>query len=122
MEILRCGTFPNLICFVDQGSFLQNKSLETLQTLLAEMATLFPESLFDIGCDETAEVGLCTITSKGHKLQQKGFVIDYIAIIDIIDIKTLEQQLFDFIYSRLGKVPTAYEEALFKSKSVSDVL
>ncbi|XP_062513942.1 beta-hexosaminidase subunit alpha-like isoform X2 [Corticium candelabrum] len=73
----------------------QNKSLETLQTLLAEMATLFPESLFDIGCDETAEVGLCTITN----------------------IKTLEQQLFDFIYSRLGKVPTAYEEALFKSKS-----
>jgi hypothetical protein len=28
---------------------------------MAEMAALFPEPLFDIGCDETKELGDCTI-------------------------------------------------------------
>jgi hexosaminidase len=73
----------------------QHKSLESLQNLMAEMAALFPEPLFDIGCDETKELGDCTIE----------------------DIKNLEEELFNFIENDIEKTPVAYEEALFESKS-----
>eukprot|EP00118_Oscarella_pearsei_P018802 m.194898 g.194898 ORF g.194898 m.194898 type:complete len:513 (+) comp39508_c1_seq15:46-1584(+) len=72
----------------------QNVSLSTLQKLLTEMAALFPESLYHLGCDETTVVAECTLEG----------------------IRNLEKQLFNFT-SGLLKKPVAFEEALFTTQS-----
>eukprot|EP00118_Oscarella_pearsei_P018801 m.194897 g.194897 ORF g.194897 m.194897 type:complete len:390 (+) comp39508_c1_seq14:645-1814(+) len=72
----------------------ENVSLHTLQNLVTEMAALFPEPLFHLGCDETAVIAECNLEG----------------------IRNLEKKLFNFTNGLL-KTPVAFEEALFTTQS-----
>lgn len=42
----------------------QGETLATLKKLVSELASLFPDEFIHLGCDETKEVGLCTLNCK----------------------------------------------------------
>jgi hexosaminidase len=72
------------------------ETLRTLKDILEEMASLFPDKLFHIGCDETSTVGNCTLEN----------------------IASLERAAIDFLTS-LGKVVVGWEEVLFESEAAT---
>eukprot|EP01116_Phalansterium_solitarium_P023041 TRINITY_DN7870_c0_g1_i2.p1 TRINITY_DN7870_c0_g1~~TRINITY_DN7870_c0_g1_i2.p1 ORF type:complete len:667 (+),score=271.44 TRINITY_DN7870_c0_g1_i2:146-2146(+) len=68
-----------------------NSTYNAVTKLLKEMAGLFTDDVFNIGCDETSAVGPCTINSTF----------------------ALERALLQFIQNELGKTPEGWEEVLF---------
>ncbi|XP_065197326.1 beta-hexosaminidase subunit beta-like [Sycon ciliatum] len=73
---------------------LDGRTVATLKALLSEMATLFPDKLFHIGCDETRVTDTCPLVMT-RKMEQE-----------------LQQHL-----AGLGKTPVGWEEILFSSKA-----
>ena len=68
----------------------QNSTLNVLKKLFAEMSALFPDDVFNIGCDETRATGRCT--------QQ--------------DTYSIERELQSYITTDLKKTPSGWEELL----------
>ena len=46
----------------------QGETLTTLKKLISELASIFPDEFIHLGCDETREVGLCTVECKSMML------------------------------------------------------
>ena len=85
-DIVYCSTAQKQL-YMDPN----NKTLTTLKNLFLEMAQLFDEKLFHLGCDETGTPGECTLDST----------------------KQLEQVLIDHM-TKIGKTPAGWEEVLFE--------
>merc|ERR1712039_144240 len=62
-----------------------------------EMAGLFEDEVFNLGCDETAAKGPCTVQSSFE----------------------MERHLFNYISGDLGKTPAGWEEALFDATAAT---
>lgn len=69
----------------------QNRTYNLLHGVLKEMAGLFPDPVFHIGCDETGVLGPCTLSSTFN----------------------LERRVLTMIESELGKTPAGWEEVFF---------
>lgn len=68
-----------------------NSTLGVLQALFHEMAGLFTDDVFHIGCDETAALGPCTVESTF----------------------ALERSVLDYVQGPLNKTAAGWEEVLF---------
>jgi len=76
----------------------ENKTLNVLKRLMKEMSSLFPDEVFNIGCDETSAKGKCTVKSTFD----------------------LERQLLSYIANDLGKKPAGWEEVLFDASAATN--
>jgi hypothetical protein len=80
------------------GSQIENdpdgKSVAMIGELLAEMSTLFPDKVMNLGCDETGSSPPCTLANT------KSF-----------EVKMIEKLI------TLGKTPMGWEEILFKTEA-----
>lgn len=76
----------------------QGLTYKTLKAVLGEMASLFPDDVLHIGCDETGVTGPCTANSTG----------------------ALEHQLFIDITNSFGKTPAGWEEAFFDAGAATN--
>merc|ERR1712232_814899 len=65
--------------------------------LFKEMADLFEDDVFNIGCDETSARGPCTVESTFE----------------------LERKIFKYLSEDLGKTPAGWEEALFDASAAT---
>jgi len=74
----------------------QGRTVGILRNITSEMASLVPENLFHLGCDETAVKGPCSLANTA----------------------SLEKAVFAQVQNHLGKTPVAWEEALFETNSV----
>jgi len=74
-----------------------NSTYNVLTQLFKEMASLFDDDVFNIGCDETHSRGPCTVESTFD----------------------LERKLFKYISEDLGKTPAGWEEALFDASAAT---
>ena len=74
-----------------------NASYGVLTALLGEIAPLFPEPVFHIGCDETSVVGVC----------------------DIQSTFTVERYVLDYLQNTLNKTPAGWEEVLFDASAAT---
>ena len=68
-----------------------------VKDLLQEMSGLFPDDVFDIGCDETAVVDDCTLNSTF----------------------AFERKLFSAIATDFGRTPSGWEEAAFDADAAT---
>ena len=75
-----------------------NKTYNTLVALFTEMAPLFPDETFHIGCDETSVEDRCSV--------QSTFAV--------------ERLLIEHIESVLGKTPAGWEEILFDAGAATN--
>jgi len=73
----------------------ENRTYSILTTLFAEMAQLFTDKVFHIGCDETSVAGPCTLENT----------------------RTFEQKLQRFLVS-VGKQPMGWDEIFSSTKSI----
>jgi hypothetical protein len=73
-------------------------TLKTLKALMKEMSELFTDEIFNIGCDETAAKGPCTVKSTFD----------------------LERQVLDYIETDLGKTAEGWEEVLFDAGAATN--
>ena len=97
----------------------QNETQRTLEDVIEAMASLFPDKLFHVGCDETSQIGNCTLESVFVCCLCLVELIVMMAVVS--DIASLEREVIDFVTS-LGKVPVGWEEVLFESKAVSVIV
>merc|ERR1719272_793532 len=74
-----------------------NRTLNILKRLFKEMAELFTDKVFNIGCDETSARGRCTANSTF----------------------SLERDLLHYISKELGKTPAGWEEVLFDNSAAT---
>ena len=68
-----------------------NSTANVLKKLFTEMSALFPDEVFNIGCDETAQTGVCLVN----------------------DTFALERVMQEFIAKDLKKHPAGWEELMF---------
>ena len=68
-----------------------NKTFTLLHAVLQEMAGLFPDPVFHLGCDETGVIGPCTLASTF----------------------SLERHLLTAVQQQFNKTPAGWEEILF---------
>lgn len=73
------------------------KTFEIVHTVMKEMASLFKDEVFNIGCDETAVTGPCTLNSTFE----------------------FERKLMTAIESEFGKTPETWEEGLFDADAAT---
>jgi hexosaminidase len=76
----------------------KNQTFNILANLFTEMAGIFTDPVFHIGCDETSAVGPCTINSTF----------------------ALERQILDYVQYSLGKTPAGWEEVLFDAGAATN--
>ncbi|XP_065180820.1 beta-hexosaminidase subunit A1-like [Sycon ciliatum] len=74
----------------------KNRTISTLKHLFTEMATLFEDELFHIGCDETGTTATCPLSGT----------------------TALEQELLNFLPT-IGRTAVGWEEVLFGSKAAT---
>eukprot|EP01062_Namystynia_karyoxenos_P063626 TRINITY_DN56438_c0_g1_i1.p1 TRINITY_DN56438_c0_g1~~TRINITY_DN56438_c0_g1_i1.p1 ORF type:complete len:549 (+),score=179.98 TRINITY_DN56438_c0_g1_i1:76-1647(+) len=74
-----------------------NSTYSVLAKLFAEMSSLFPDEVFNIGCDETAAKGPCSVDSTF----------------------ALERKLLNYIATDLKKTPAGWEEVLFDADAAT---
>ena len=70
---------------------------KTIHAVMGEMAALFTDEVFNVGCDETWARGRCTARS----------------------VLSFEQRLFNATLNEFKKTPAAWEEVLFDTKSAT---
>eukprot|EP01060_Flectonema_neradi_P029796 TRINITY_DN41_c1_g1_i1.p1 TRINITY_DN41_c1_g1~~TRINITY_DN41_c1_g1_i1.p1 ORF type:complete len:526 (+),score=126.26 TRINITY_DN41_c1_g1_i1:40-1578(+) len=76
----------------------QNKTLNIIKKLFTEMSSLFTDDEFNIGADETAAKGVCTVQSTFN----------------------LEREVLNFVANDLKKTPVGWEEILFDAGAATN--
>eukprot|EP00039_Didymoeca_costata_P019109 m.336268 g.336268 ORF g.336268 m.336268 type:complete len:678 (-) comp17802_c0_seq1:111-2144(-) len=74
------------------------KTYKVVHDLLKEMSSLFTDEVFNIGCDETAVKGRCTLEST----------------------YAIERKMFTAIANEFGKTPEGWEEAYFDAGAATN--
>ena len=88
-------------CTTDESQnqlFGSNATYDIVHDVLKEMSGLFSDDVFNIGCDETAAKGVCTVESTF----------------------AFERKLFQAIATEFGKTPEGWEEAYFDAGAATN--